>query len=194
MGINRKFKVNNLFVYSFIRLFVRYCIKNMIFETERFFIRKLKPTDIAPFHKMNANKKVMMYTDSSIKTYDDDVLDLADLISKYDKPNNRFWVWAVIRKKDDTFLGSVALIDYDTTNDEVGFRFLEKYWNNGYGFEAMEGLLKYAKAENYKTLIGEVYAKNIASEKILKKLGFTLQKEDICERTGFLDRLYKINL
>ncbi len=166
----------------------------MIFETERLQVRKLKTSDINPFHEMHANKKVMIYTDSGIKTYAEDVLDLADCISKYAQPNNRFWVWAVIRKEDDAFLGTVALIDYDEINEEVGFRFLEKYWSNGYGFEVLDGLLKYAKSKNYKTLIGEVYAKNIASEKILKKSGFILQKEEICKNTGFLDRLYQINL
>lgn len=166
----------------------------MIFETERLLVRELKTTDINPFHEMHANKKVMIYTDSDVKTYEEDVLDLADVIQKYDLPNNRFWVWAVTRKEDDAFLGSVALIDYDENNEEVGFRFLEKYWNNGYGFEVLKGLLLYAKSKNHQTLCAEVYADNVASDHLLKKVGFILKKEHICKKTNLLDRLYKINL
>ena len=166
----------------------------MIYETERLLIRKLKTSDIDPFHKMQSNKNVMIYTDSGIKTYEEDVIDLAHVIDCYHKPNNRFWVWAVVRKKDNALIGTVALIEYDENNDEVGFRFAEKYWNNGYGFEVLQGLLKYAKNNNYNELYAEVYAKNIASEVILKKVGFTFVKEHVCKDTNLLDRLFKIEL
>ncbi len=166
----------------------------MIFETERLLVRKFKITDIVPFHEMQKNPNVMKYTGSNIKTYNEDVLDLKNLIANYEQINNRFWVWAIIRKADKHLLGSVAIIDYDEEKDEVGFRFLEKYWNNGYGFEVLKGLLKYAKSKNYKELYAEVYAKNIASEIILKKVGFTFIKKHLCERTKLLDRLYILKL
>ncbi|MCF6350766.1 MAG: GNAT family N-acetyltransferase [Flavobacteriaceae bacterium] len=162
----------------------------MIFETKRLLIRKLKTTDIVPFHEMNSNENVMIYTDSTVKTYDEDVLDLKNLIGNYKQPNNRFWVWAIIRKSDNLFLGSVAIIDYAKGKDEVGFRFLEKYWHNGYGFEVLKGLLVYAKKQDYKELYAEVYAKNIASEIVLKKAGFLFVKEKLCKKRKLIDRLF----
>ncbi len=166
----------------------------MIFETERLLIRVLKNTDIEAFHEMHANENVMIYTDSGIKTYEEDVLDLKNCIACYTKKDNRFWVWAVIRKEDKQFLGSIALIEYDVNNDEVGFRFLEKYWNKGYGFESLKGLLIYAKKTGYKELYAEVYAKNRASEIILRKTGFTFVKEYLCKKSNLIDRLFKLTL
>lgn len=166
----------------------------MIFETERLLIRELKLSDINPFHKIHANKNVMIYTGSPVKTYEEDILDLEHCISCYNKLNNRFWVWAVLIKEDNQFIGTVAIIEYDDNNDEVGFRFLEKYWNKGYGFEVLKGLLMYAKDNAYTKLFAEVYAKNIASEIILRKSGFVFVSEKMCNNTGLLDKLFVLNL
>ncbi len=166
----------------------------MIFQTERLLIRKLKPSDINPFHEMQSNDKVMIYTDAAAKTYDENIYELQYLIDCYNKPNNDFWVWAVIRKEDNAFLGTIALIKDDNGNDEIGFRYLEKYWNNGYGYEALTGLIAYAKAKGIKILVADVYAKNIGSEHILKKADFKFVKEYICKERNLLDRLYKLAL
>ena len=166
----------------------------MIYETQRLIIRNLKLTDFIPFHKMNSNEKVMIYTDSPPKTYKEDQQDLQRLIDNYSKKENNFWVWAVERKEDSIFLGNVAIIPFKEGKDEVGFRFLEEFWNNGYGFEAMEGLLKYAKQQNHKILYAEVYVKNKASEHILKKVGFRFVNEHLCKERNLVDRLYKMEL
>ncbi len=166
----------------------------MIFETKRLQIRKLKPSDIEAFHIMQSNSNVMRYTDSPIKNLQENNIDLERLISFYDKPNNNFWVYAVVRKKDTSFLGTIALIKDDDANDEIGYRFLEKYWNNGYAYESTIGLLKYAKRIGKTELVAMVIIKNRASEYILKKAGFTFVKEYICEDLNLLERLYKIKL
>ncbi len=162
----------------------------MIFETERLLIRKLKTTDIEPFHEMQGNINVMRYTDSPAKTYDEDVIDLKRVINFYGKPNNEFWVWAVILKQDNTFLGTIALID----KEEIGYRFLEKYWNNGYAYEAMLGLLDYCRELGLSHVIAEVILKNKASEHIIKKAGFKVVKEYICKDLNLPERLYKLEL
>ncbi len=166
----------------------------MIFETKRLQIRKLKPSDIEAFHIMQSNSNVMRYTDSPIKNLQENNIDLERLISFYDKPNNNFWVYAVVRKKDTSFLGIIALIKDDDANDEIGYRFLEKYWNNGYAYESTIGLIEYAKRIGKTELVAMVIVKNRASEYILKKAGFTFVKEYICEDLNLLERLYKIKL
>jgi len=166
----------------------------MIYQTERLLIRKLKSSDINPFHEMQGNEKVMRYTDGTAKTYEEDVIDLQRVIDFYEKPNNDFWVWVVERKKDNAFLGTVALIKDDNSNDEIGYRFLEKYWNNGYAFESMMGLIDYCKQIGLKQIVAEVIVKNKASEHIIKKAGFQLVKEYICDDLKLLERMYRLEL
>lgn len=166
----------------------------MIFETERLIIRKLQFDDITPFHEMQGNINVMRYTDSTAHTYIEDVVDLKRVIEFYDKPNNDFWVYAVERKSDHTFLGSVALIKDDIGHDEIGYRFLEKHWNNGYAFEALIGLLDYCRKIGKKSIIAAIIIANNASEHIIKKAGFQFVKEYICEDLNLPERLYKKEL
>ena len=166
----------------------------MVYQTERLLIRKLKTSDINPFHEMQGNINVMKYTVGTAKTYEEDVIDLKRVIDFYDKPKNNFWVWAVERKADKAFLGTIALIKDDENNDEIGYRFLEKYWNNGYAFEAMVGLINYCKKIGLKEIVAEVIIKNKASEHIIKKAGFQFVKEYICDDLKLPERKYKLIL
>ena len=166
----------------------------MVYQTARLLIRKLKPSDINPFHEMQGNPNVMKYTDGTAKTYKEDVIDLKRVIDFYDKPKNDFWVWAVERKADKAFLGTIALIKDDEDNDEIGYRFLEKYWNNGYAFEAMLGLINYCKQIGLTKIVAEVIIENKASEHIIKKAGFQFVKEYICEDLKLPERQYKLIL
>ena len=166
----------------------------MIYQTARLSIRKLKTSDINPFHEMQGNINVMKYTDGTANTYEEDVIDLKRVIDFYNKPNNEFWVWAVERKADKAFLGTIALIKDDENNDEIGYRFLEKYWNNGYAFEAMLGLITFCKQMGLKEIVAEVIIENKASEHIIKKAGFQFVKEYICDDLKLLERKYKLIL
>ena len=166
----------------------------MIYQTERLLIRNLKTSDINPFHEMQGNPKVMKYTDGVAKTYEEDLVDLQRVIDFYTKPKNDFWVWAVIRKSDNAFLGTIALIKDDENNDEIGYRFLEKYWNNGYAYEAMMGLIAYCRNKGLKEIVAEVIVLNKASEYIIKKAGFKLVKEYICDNLKLQERMYKLVL
>lgn len=164
-----------------------------IFQTTRLLIRPLRPTDIAPFHEMQGNLNVMRYTTGRAQTEEEDLASLQDCIRKYDEPNNNFRVWAIERKTDQAFVGTVALIVNEEGEDEIGFRLLEKYWGNGYGQEAADALCKYAfEAKNIQTLVAYVFVDNVGSVKILERAGFKLIKEWFNEAYKAMDRLYHL--
>lgn len=144
----------------------------IIFTTERLLVRKLKMSDLQPFHAMQSNPKVMQYAEGEVKSLKAHEKELGDLIQFYNKPENDFWIYGIERTTDHEFIGTLALVKDDQQEDEIGFRFLEKYWGNGYGFEICKGLILYAKEVNFKKLIGYVIDVNIASAKILQKCNF----------------------
>jgi len=84
-------------------------------------------------------------------------------------------------KNDSTFVGTVALVKDHHEDDEIGYRFLEKYWGNGYGFEIAEGLVHYCKRIGMSKIIANVVNKNEASTKIIKKLGFEFVGDFMCD-------------
>ena len=166
----------------------------MIFETERLFVRKLIKEDLIAFHEMHANSNVMQYVSEKVMTYEENEKDLNEVIAFYDKQNNDFWIYAVVRSLDKKFVGTVALVKDKNDEDEIGYRFLEKYWGNGFGKEIVKGLIKHTKNIGFSKLIACVSPDNIASEKIIKNYGFELVTSYISDDLKILERKYKLIL
>lgn len=148
----------------------------MIFETERLTIRLLKEIDIEGFHALQANPKVMRYVGGKTMTREENEKDLQQVISQYYKPLNEFWVWGVF-SKNESFIGTCALILNDKKEYEIGYRFLEQYWGNGYGTEITKGLINYTFTNRkIERLYAYVDRENTGSVKILNK-HFMFEKE-----------------
>ncbi|MFD2567952.1 GNAT family N-acetyltransferase [Pseudotenacibaculum haliotis] len=144
----------------------------IIFETERLIVRRLQVGDLEPFHEMQASYNVMRFVRPTAMTREENEKELPDLIRKYDEKDNEFWIYAIERKSDNAFIGTCALVKDDNRDDEIGYRFLQKYWGMGYGYEVCEGLIGYCKSISMPKLIGFVADENIASAKILQKCNF----------------------
>jgi len=165
----------------------------MIFETERLLIRKLNIEDLEPFHLLESNPNVLKYATGKVKSLKENKTELLDLIDRYDKTYNDFWIYAIERKSDKKFIGTLALVK-DGIDDEIGYRFLEKYWGNGYGFEICEGTIAYCKKLKFNKLVGYVVDENIASKSILEKLNFKIVKKFISEDLKLPETKYELYL
>ena len=164
----------------------------MIFETERLLIRKLNFNDLEGFHLLESDAKVLKYATGNVKNITENEAELKGLISKYTMPNNNFWIYAAEIKKNNCFLGTVALVK-DGFDDEIGYRILQKYWGMGYGTELCAGLVNYCKDLNLKKIVGYVVNKNIASVRILRNLNFKKIKTFINEE-NFVETKYQLEL
>ena len=165
----------------------------MIFKTERLNVRKLALSDLNSFHEMQSNPNVMQFADGEVKTFEEDSQELLYLIKKYTLVNNDFWIYAIERKLDSKFIGTLALVK-DVIDDEIGYRFLEKYWNYGYGFEICEATVAYCKKIGIKKLVGYVVDDNVASVKILERLNFKVVKKFISDDIQLPETKYELKL
>lgn len=163
----------------------------MIFETQRLLIRKLNLNDLAPFHQLESNPTVLKYATGEVKNLEENKTELLDLIARYDKHLNDFWIYAIERKFDRKFIGTLALVK-DNIDDEIGYRFLEKYWNNGYGLEVCKATIKYCKQKGLKKIVAYCVDENIASAKILKKLNFKVVKHFISDDIKLPETKYEL--
>ncbi|MDH4423371.1 GNAT family N-acetyltransferase [Bacillus cereus] len=81
--------------------------------------------------------------------------------------------WYVIRKEDDIVLGDIGFkgkpSEYGTV--EIGYGFIEKYWNKGYATESVAELIKWAfQTGEVETVIAETLLDNYGSIRVLEKL------------------------
>lgn len=166
---------------------------NYLFITDRLKVRPLKLTDFEQFHKMQSNPKVMQFVRLKTMTFDENKQDLAQLITRYEKKNNDFNIYAVCFKNDDELIGSVALVKDELNEDEIGYRFIPKYWGQGLGFEVAFGLITYCRSIEMHKLIAIVAEENKSSLKIVEKLEFKFEKEFVGE-LGIVERKYTLEL
>jgi RimJ/RimL family protein N-acetyltransferase len=59
---------------------------------------------------------------------------------------------------------------------DIGFAFLPAYWGKGYAYEAANAILNFAKADlGLKRILATTRPENIASQKLLEKLGLRFE-------------------
>ena len=167
---------------------------NLIFETRNLLVRKLIMNDIDPYHEMQSNPKVMQYVVGKVQSKQAHLKEIAHLIELYQKESNDFWIYAVERKSDNKFVGTLALIKDEYGEDEIGYRFLEKYWGMGYGFELCKGSIDYCGSQGITKLIGYVIQKNMASVKILQKCNFQTIQDGVDAETQLPETKYELIL
>ncbi|MBA6155509.1 GNAT family N-acetyltransferase [Tenacibaculum sp. S7007] len=166
----------------------------MIFETKRLQVRKLQIADLKSFYELESNPNVLKYATGEPKNLKESEEDLLQLIKRYDNPDNDFWIYTIERKKDNVFVGTVALIKDEEGNDEIGYRFIEQFWGNGYATEICEGLIDYCKSIGMEKIIGCVVDVNVASAKILKRFNFEEIEKFVSEDIGLPETKYELIL
>lgn len=166
----------------------------MIFETERLLVRKLVLKDLQPFYALESNPLVLQYATGEVKTVEECKKELHELIRKYNIKDNDFWIYAIERKIDQEFIGTIALIKDENRDDEIGYRLLQKYWGKGYATETCEGIISYCKSKGMKKIVGCVVDENIASAKILERFNFKIERKFISEDIGLPETKYILNI
>jgi len=166
---------------------------NILFSTERLKVRPLELTDLEQFHQMQSDPKVMQFVRLHPMTFEENKKDLEQLIKGYEDKDNDFNIYAICFKNEDRLIGSIALVKDDQNDDEIGYRFVRKYWGRGFGFEVASGLITYCRSIEMKKLIAIVAIDNMSSIKIVEKLEFEFQNEFVGD-LGIVERKYELIL
>lgn len=164
-----------------------------IVNTERLYLEKIKDKHFDDLYSLLSNKDVQKHFPST--------LNLKETKDFYDKLQKRYrddgyCFLAVIRKRDDVFLGICGLLKQEIESEfqmEIGYRFLNQYWGNGYATEAVKGCVQYVKDKKiFESLIILSVPENIPSIKVAKRSGFTYLHNTIFQDVAH--EIYKVNL
>ena len=163
-----------------------------ILQTERLLLRELNPDDAENFYKLNLNPNVIKYTGNSAFK---DIDEAKEFLENYqDYKLNGFGRWAVIEKSTNEFLGWCGL-KYDKNLDEtdIGFRFFEEHWNKGLATESAKACINFGFENlNLKSIVGRAMSENIASIKVLEKIGLKFEREFDFDKSN-KGVIYRIN-
>ncbi len=151
---------------------------NPIIETNRLYLRQLNPKDILDLSLVLSDKDSMKYY-PRVFSIQDVTTWIERNIERY--KNDGFGLWAVIRKKDNQFLGDCGItlqnIDGETL-PEIGFHIIKTFCNKGYATEAADACKKYAiEILGFKSIYSYSEIENKASQRVSSKIGMKKIKE-----------------
>lgn len=145
----------------------------LYFETERLVVRQYKLNDI--------DGLILIMSDSRVHTY------TKDRNNPWDKQRTEAYIkymmdkdfrtldcfhGAVIEKKTSQLIGLCGLNPYKTDEPEIEFKLGVPYWGRGYATELGRKMIKEAFASTaIKGIYGMAQPENIASRKVLEKIG-----------------------
>lgn len=150
---------------------------DVIVETQRLYLRRIAVEDDVAMYELDSNPKVHEFLYNKPLT---DIEQSREIIRNLHKQYAETGIGrlAVILKETDQFIGWAGLkVEHDVNGRsefiDLGYRFIEKYWNKGYATEATNALLQYGFCVlNFETINAYVCTQHIASRRVLEKCGF----------------------
>ena len=87
---------------------------------------------------------------------------------------NGYCQWALICKADGKLIGFCGFVNSDDA-PEIGWRLAPEYWGQGLATEAARAVLNHGiETLGFQRVIATVQAANVASIRVIEKLGMTL--------------------
>lgn len=141
------------------------------FTSDRLKFRPVCEDDLEFMLTLTGNPDVVRYLPGMI--VDEDMM--RSWLSNVQPEDDEYCIYL---KDTGEAIGECSLtLQEDGASCEIGYMLLPQYWNQGYGTEAAEWLMNMARACAVLRITAMTHAQNIASVRILEKLGF--QKSSI---------------
>ena len=159
-------------------------------ETERLLLRELLPTDDIGLFELDSDPDVMKYVGVKPFTHIDQTRQLIEFI-RQQYLEHGIGRWAVTLKETGEFLGWAGLKFIQKINGhenvyDLGYRFLERHWGKGYGYESAQSFVNFGFNEmKLEKITAYLDVNNSGSKRILEKCGFQfvntfMDESDLC--------------
>jgi RimJ/RimL family protein N-acetyltransferase len=150
-------------------------------ETPRLILRDFQPKDSHQLAPILANAKVMKFSLTGVLSASQVRAKVDNFIASYKK--FAFGKWAIIFKESNKLIGycGIAIEQIDKADEpEIGYRLDPAFWGCGLATEAASTALQYGfERLNFPDILGIVERENVASVRVLKKLGMKYKKETV---------------
>ncbi len=153
-------------------------------ETERMKLREICADDEQNILLLDSDPDVMKYLTNGVPTPIEEVHNAIERTTKlFKKHDGKFGFWAAINKADNQFMGwfhfRPGKKDADNVSRiELGYRLMKKYWGRGFATEGSKALISKGFTEfNVSEVFAQTLKENIASQKVMKKVGMSFVRE-----------------
>ena len=86
--------------------------------------------------------------------------------------------FGIVLKENNELIGMIDVVDYVDGKPEIGYCLSRQYWNKGYMTEACDAFVNYLFSLGYQEVLIEADEKNIGSNRVIEKCGFTFTHKE----------------
>lgn len=161
-------------------------------QTEHLHIRPFTLDDAEEYWALVRLPEILRYTGEQAHASVDDVRQTLLERPLKDYAVHGYGRMACIEKSTGRLVGFSGLKYLDDLNEvDIGYRFLPDCWGRGYATESARALMRRGAEEHGITrVIGLVEPENVASARVLEKLGLVFEREIRADGAGSNLRLY----
>ncbi len=151
-------------------------------ETERLIVRAYTMADLSELYAIVSQKEVMEFLPEGIMSREETEKALRWIIECYGKNTPRKLVKfsvGVAEKSTGKLIGWCGLgpLEFDPSEIEIYYGLSPAYWGRGFTTEAAKALLQYGfETIGRSRIVAIVKPENIASQRVIEKLGLIYQK------------------
>jgi len=149
-------------------------------ETERLYLRRFEDTDRDAYYQcIYADPEVMRTLPAGKPIAREDFDSRVTRLMVAHWREHGFGPWVVVHKADQTLIGHCGLTYWpDSPDVEVFYALAKPYWRKGLATEGARASLRYGFEERgLDHIIAAAFVDNIASRRVLEKIGMTYTGE-----------------
>ena len=153
-----------------------------ILDTERCSVREITPEDVDRLYEIYADPQITEFMENLFENREDEVAYTKEYIrchyGFYD-----FGMWIIVDKATGCIIGRAGFdMRRGYEDPELGFMIGKEYQRQGYAKEVCRALLSYGKQQLGFEKVGSfTNPANVASVRLLCKLGFSFQREEMVD-------------
>jgi ribosomal-protein-alanine N-acetyltransferase len=147
--------------------------KTEIITTQRLILRPLEDHDLEVYAEIMTQDKVTRFLGNGQKKSKEDVKQLLERFQKIQR-EHALILHALVKKDTNQLIGHCGYLPLlDKKGYELLYAIEPSFWGKGYATEAGAAAISYAKDHyDWDRIYAMVYPENLASRKVLLKLGF----------------------
>ena len=149
-----------------------------VIDTRRLILRRFTLDDLQAFHQLTSRPEIIRYAQSKPVASLEDALGMMKAAPFHDYATYGYGRFACVWKETGDVIGfSGVKFVPEISETELGYRFFPEYWGKGLATEAGQASIEFARSDlGLKRLVAMVHPDNVASARVLAKLGFSVEK------------------
>jgi RimJ/RimL family protein N-acetyltransferase len=150
-----------------------------VIDTGRLVLRRFTLDDLQPFYQLCSRPEVIRYAQSTPLASLEEARAMMHAAPLHDYATYGYGRFACVWKESGAVIGFSG-VKYvpEIGATELGYRFLPEFWGMGLATEAGRASIEFARSDlGLERLVAMVHPANVASAKVLTKLGFAVEKQ-----------------